>query len=72
MIEHKQKNDSGSKMGDSDSGVGVMPGVDSVFCQFGVGVGTGVKYFYSNLLLVEAFLLNSMLFASRSHNSDTE
>ena len=31
------------KMGDSDSGV--MPGVDSVFWQFGVGVGTGVKYF---------------------------
>ena len=32
-------------MGDSDSGVGVMPGVDSIFCKFGVGVGTGVKHF---------------------------
>ncbi len=32
-------------MGDSDSGVGAMPGVDSVFWQVGVGVGTGVKYF---------------------------
>ena len=31
-------------MGDSDSGVGVKPGVDSIFWQFGVGVGTGVKH----------------------------
>ncbi len=35
-----------TKMGDSDSGVGVMPGVNSIFWQFGVGVGTGVKYFF--------------------------
>ncbi len=35
-----------AKMGDSDSGVGVMPGANSVFWQFGVGVGTGVKCFF--------------------------
>ncbi len=34
-----------TKMGDSDFSVGVMPGVDSNFCEFGVGVGTGVKHF---------------------------
>ena len=33
-------------MGDSNSGVGVMPGVDSIFRQLGVGFGTGVKYFF--------------------------
>ncbi len=33
------------KMGDSNSGVGVMAGIDSIFCKFGVGVGTGDKHF---------------------------
>ena len=32
-----------TKMGDSDSGVRVMPGVDSIFSKFGVAVRTGVK-----------------------------
>ena len=34
-----------TKMGDSDSGVGVKPGADSNFDQFGVGVGIGVNSF---------------------------
>ncbi len=34
-------------MGDSDSGVGVRPGADSNFGQFGVGVGIGVNSFFT-------------------------
>ncbi len=34
-----------AKMGDSDSGVGVKPGVDSIFWLTIVGVGTGVNFF---------------------------
>ena len=36
-----------AKMGDSDSGVGVKPGVDSSFGIFGVGVGIGVNIFFT-------------------------
>ncbi len=34
-------------MGDSDSGVGVKPGADSIFGLFGVGVGIGVNFFFT-------------------------
>ncbi len=44
-------------MVDSDSGVRVMPGVDSVFWQFGVRVGTGVKYFFINLWCQQSQIL---------------
>ncbi len=35
-------------MGDSDSRVGVNPGADSIFGLFGVRVGIGVNFFFTN------------------------
>ncbi len=45
-----------AKRGDSDSGVGVKPGVHSNFDQFGVGVGIGVNSFLTTGVGGNSFL----------------